>query len=115
MKSFFEDALYCLKLALYIFVPAFILGIIIGYFLYGVDPKLIVLSGVNVNYVVACAGLFLVVLSFTKEHLMRPLNYEQKWKMYFKCFNLSHVIFFIGLYILVFAGAVDVLAHYIWQ
>ncbi len=107
MKNILEDVSYCLKLSIYFFAIPFILGMIIGLISHGFNIIEILLWGCRVTELLAAFGLALAGISFVKKDLMRPLDYEKKWKMYFYRLNLAQVIFFISIFIAVIAYTID--------
>lgn len=111
MKYFMDDVLYCLKLSLYFFAAFFALGLIIGLIIHGFNLREVLFWGCRVSEIAASFGLALSAISFTKKDLMRPLNYQKQWEMYFTKLNLAHAIFFVSLFTLIFAFIVDYFAR----
>jgi hypothetical protein len=107
MKNILEDVSYCLKLSLYFFAVPFILGMIIGLISHGFNITEILLMGCRVTEIFAAFGLALAGISFMKKDLMRPLDYQKKWEMYFYRLNLAQVIFIISIFVAVFAYTID--------
>jgi hypothetical protein len=107
MKHYIEDLLYAMKLSVYYFAGSFLLGAIIGLILKGFNWTEVIIWGCRVSEILATFGLALSGISFIKRDLMRPLNYQRQWETYFRKFNLSHVIFLISVFIIVFAFTIE--------
>jgi Na+/H+ antiporter NhaD/arsenite permease-like protein len=90
-----------------VFVIPFILGIFIGVLAQGGNLREILLWGCRLVQLIGAFGLALSAISFTKQSLMRPLNYQKEWETYFHKFNLAFVIFFISLFISVYSYTVE--------
>ena len=103
MKEYLKDILYCIKFSIYIFIVTFLIGVVIGIIVGGFNLIVIMDWGSRISQYVSFLGLFISALSFMSENLMRPLNYEEQWKTYFSKLNLTFVIFFISLFILIFS------------
>lgn len=103
MRDFIKDILYSIKLALLIFLGAFILSGVITFAITKGNVLSSIIWGSRIAQYISFLGLFISALSFTNENSMRPLNYEREWKTYFGKFNLAFAIFFISLFILVFS------------
>jgi len=107
MKHYIEDVLYAIKLSLYFFAASFVIGLIIGFILHGSNWTQVIIWGCRFSEILATFGLALSGISFIKRDLMRPLNYQRQWETYFKKLNLSHVIFFISVFIIVISFAIE--------
>lgn len=111
MKDTLKDIAYCLKIALYIFFAMFLFTIvvllIVSQFKSDFSIREILVWGCRVVEYTSVFGLALCVISFTKQDLGRPLNYQREWEMYFKKFNLPFVIFFISVFLLFISFIVE--------
>lgn len=107
MKQFFEDILYSLKISVYFFLPCFIIGILIGFFTHGANYVEIILWGSRFTEIVGAFGMGVAAISFVKKDLMRPLDYEDRWKLYFKKLNIAHVILFVSLFMVIISYTID--------
>lgn len=103
MKKYLKDILYCVKFSIYIFIVAFFIGGLIGLIVGGFNLVIIMDWGSRISQYVSFLGLFISAVSFMREDSMRPLNYEEQWETYFTKLNLTFVIFFISLFILIFS------------
>ncbi|WP_410506271.1 hypothetical protein ACER0A_012295 [Haloimpatiens sp. FM7315] len=107
MKKFFGDIKECFKMSLKVYGIGFTVGLIIGLIVSLVyrrfDIRLIFQWGIRFGIYVACFGLFIAAISFTKKEHMRPLNYQKRWETYFERFNLAHVVFFISVFCLLYS------------
>lgn len=110
MKAFLEDILYCIKLSFYFFIAPFVIGLIVGVVQYPHNYKEIVIWGCRLVQMIGAFGLGLAAISFCKRELMRPLSYEDKWKLYFEKLNLAFVILFISLFMSIFSYIIEILA-----
>lgn len=107
MKKFLDDVLYCLKLSLYFFGGSFILGIIIGLILHGFNFTEVAFWGCRMSEFLSVFGLALAAIAFVKKDLMRPLDEQEQWELYFRKLNLPQVIFFISVFVIIFAFIID--------
>lgn len=107
MKYYLNDIFRCFKLSVYFFIVPFFIGAVIGIIMQGNDITGIVLWGCRVVQYVAIFGLALAGMSFLKQDLMRPLNYQNQWETYYKKFNLSFVILFISIIIASFSYVIE--------
>lgn len=107
MKQFFEDILYSLKISIYIFLSCFILGLIIGFFTNRTNYVEIIRWGTRFNEILGTVGMGIAAISFAKKDLMRPLDYEERWKLYFKKLNLAHVTLVVSLFMVIISFAID--------
>lgn len=107
MKEYIEDILYALKLSLYYFGGSFLIGSIIGIIVQGFDFKEIVIWGCRASEILSVFGLSISAISFIKKDLMRPLNYQRQWETYFYKLNLSHVIFLISFFVMIFSFTIE--------
>ena len=98
MKEYVKDISYCLKISCYFFSAAFLLGTLIGFISYGFNFKGIIIWGCRVVQYFAVFGYILSGISFIRQELMRPLNYQEQWEKYFKKLNLAGVILFMSIF-----------------
>ncbi|WP_125154002.1 hypothetical protein [Clostridium rectalis] len=101
MKKYFMDILYCIKIAVYIFIAVFLIGAMIGFIVSKGNIFNAINLGSKLNMYLSLFGLFISAISFTNEKFMRPLNYEETWKNYFHRLNLAFVIFIICIVLLI--------------
>lgn len=108
IKDFIEDLLYCLKLSVGIFFIPFIIGMIAGIVLHGLNVKEILSWGSRFVQWASALGLGIAGIAFIKPKYMRPLNYQDVWETYFKKLNLVHVIFFISIFIAIYSYIIEI-------
>lgn len=97
MIALIKDILYCLKLSMYFFIVAFILGLIVGVISSPHELKVILGWGCRMVQILGMIGLLITAISSTKRDLLRPLNYDREWNLYFEKMNLNFVIFTIAI------------------
>lgn len=107
MKGYLNDVLYCLKISFYFFIVPFIIGIIIGFAIYGKDISGVIIWGCRFVQYFSILGLAIAGMSFLKQDLMRPLNYQNQWQTYFKKLNLAFVTLFISIFIAIFSYIIE--------
>lgn len=98
MKAYMEDVFQCFIIGLKIFIGFFIAGVLIGLIRQGFKIHALI-WGCKVTQIVAAMGLGISALGFMKMDLLRPLDYEDKWKLYFNKFNLVFAILFISTFV----------------
>lgn len=107
MKEYIRDILNCLKISICFFLGAFLIGAFIGFINYGLNFKGILLWGSRLVQYFAVFGFSLAGISFVKQDLMRPLNYQEKWNGYFNKMNLACVILFLAIFNMIFSFAIE--------
>lgn len=104
-----KDILNCAKLALYIFLGTFIVGLIIGFINYGPSWVDVILWGVRLSLIISCIGLAIAGLSFLKPSTMRELDYQSRWEQYYAVLNLTQVMLIVAIFMLIYAFILDYL------
>ncbi|MGE5628084.1 MAG: hypothetical protein ACM3X7_08175 [Solirubrobacterales bacterium] len=107
MKEYIRDILYCLKISIYLFLGAFLIGAVLGVIYLGFNFKGIIIWGCRVVLYLSVFGYAVAGISFVKRDLMRPLNYQEKWNGYFKKLNLAGVILFLAIFNTIFSFAIE--------
>lgn len=98
MKGFLKDLVRCLEISLVAFIIPFGIGMVVGMLFYGLDLKGMLDWGRILVQFSAAIGMLVAGVSFIKPQTMRPLNYDEEWKIYFRKMNLSHVILFVCIF-----------------
>lgn len=112
MKERVCDMFTCLKMSFGIYLIPVILGLIIGV-IKGVDgagyDKIIILNWIyTVGVSVSCIGLLISSVTFFKGGISIDVEYQKKWKTYFKKFNITTVVIWICIFMLIFSNVLDV-------
>ncbi|MDF2880653.1 MAG: hypothetical protein K0R54_1210 [Clostridiaceae bacterium] len=108
IKDLIKDLLYCLKLSVGIFFIPFIIGMIVGVILHGLNIKEVLAWGSRIVQWASAFGLGIAGIAFIKPKYMRPLNYQDVWETYFRKFNLAHVIFFISIFTAIYSYIIQI-------
>lgn len=104
-----KDLLNCAKLAVYIFIGVFLVGLIIGYLQSRGQWGEVLLWGARLSLIASAIGLGIVGMSFLKPDTMRPLEYQKQWEEYYSVLNLTYVILFVSLFLGLISFAADYL------
>lgn len=109
MREYLHDMLYCLKIAVYIFIPTFIVGVIIGW-LTGYRGYIeLLLWGCRLDEWIACIGLSLAGIGFWKREKAdeeSPQN-ERMWRTRFYRFKFPMVLFIISFTMILASFFID--------
>ena len=62
-----------------------------------------------IGMIVSCVGLFLTAVGFAKPTVMRPLDSENQWKIYYEKFNIILAIGSICLFTLIYSLLLDII------
>ncbi|WP_205598653.1 hypothetical protein [Clostridium niameyense] len=112
MGDYVKDILKSLKLSILLFIIGFVLGILIGVILHPKTFTSILLWGCRIVQYISIFGMAIAGISFTKQDLLKPLNYENQWKNYFNKLNLSFVILFMSVFSLILSYLVETIILY---
>ncbi|OFI07505.1 hypothetical protein CLOACE_03340 [Clostridium acetireducens DSM 10703] len=107
MKEYLKDIVFCFKVSIYIFAIFFGIGIVIGILLANFNFRDILLWGCRIVQYLSILGMIICALAFTKTELLRPLNYNEEWRKYFRKLNLFWVILIISLIITILSYCLE--------
>jgi hypothetical protein len=104
-----KDILNCAKLALYIFLGTFAIGLVVGLISYGFNWIGMFLWGIRLSLIIACFGLAIAAFSFIKPDTMRDLDYQSHWEVYYSVLNLTQVMLIVAVFMIIYAFISDYL------